>query len=425
MGYLQNHYGTGSSSARELYDCYHNREVNINICSGGGFINSCFGAFGGCYGGHWGGLGGYYGGYMMPHCHGGFWHGAGHAVVNMLFSIGNSFMFNWCSPYMGGGYSPSSRTYLDSDDRAPRLERALKNNSKSSGEVDKKPPVGLVETDKDLEKINKFRERLQALQAEAADATEISNDLKSRIEALKAEIEAAKANHEDKINEEDNNTAFDQLLADIEKIKAGKAETEPPTPTVDDKKIGDKLISDYTLDDINAITQDNYNNLTDGQKTNLKAKIKELNEDDRVALAQNNSIPQELRIAAKEAFYKNGYVNVNISDLTNEELQKLIDVTDTSEIGDFTVKSVDIDSIQRDGKGKILSFKMTSTTNKNVTYTYVNVVDNELIFHGAQEGQQYVLQKEKCTKDDGTEENKYHLMQYPYHQGQGTADVKG
>ena len=58
---------------------------------------------------------------------------------------------------------------------------------------------------------------------------------------------------------------------------------------------------------------------------------------------------------------------------------------------------------------------MTAKTGTSVTYVTVNVVDGELIFHGAKQDQEYALQKDT----DGN----YHLMQYAYHKGNGSADV--
>ena len=54
---------------------------------------------------------------------------------------------------------------------------------------------------------------------------------------------------------------------------------------------------------------------------------------------------------------------------------------------------------------------------RNINYVQVEVVDGEIIFHGKNNAQHYVLQKDT--------DNKLHLMQYKYHDGYGTPDVRG
>ena len=121
-----------------------------------------------------------------------------------------------------------------------------------------------------------------------------------------------------------------------------------------------------------------------------------------------------MRAEAKRSFYKEGYANVTLESLTDEEIQKLKSVIDTSEIDDFkNIKT--ITDISRDNDGKLKSFKMTAQSGTSVTYVTVSVVDGELIFHGKKVNQNYALQKDT----DGN----YHLMQYAYHEGNGTADV--
>ncbi len=231
--------------------------------------------------------------------------------------------------------------------------------------------------------------------------------------AIKAELDAA-LNATDDIQTEDDKKTYNNLLKTLDNLKAGKPAEEVKVDN-NDGKIGGKPISDLTGDDINNITPEDYNKLSDADKEALKNKIKGLSEDDRTKLARNNQLPADLRIAAKESFYRSGYTNVSLDSLTDDEIKKLKSVIDTSPIADFeNIKT--IDNIQRDGAGKLKSFKMTAQTGTAVTYVTVSVVDNELIFHGRQETQKYALQKDL----DGN----YHLMQYKYHDGNGTADVR-
>ena len=145
---------------------------------------------------------------------------------------------------------------------------------------------------------------------------------------------------------------------------------------------------------------------------------------ERKDIANNENVPSEIRIAAKETFYNPGHSNVKQEELTEEVLNNLKQVIDTSEIKDFDVKEIS-EIIKEDETGHITSFKMTSDTNKVVTYCKVCVKDNELIFHGAQDDQEYVIQKVTTQNYNGENETKYVLIQYDYHSGHGTGDVRG
>lgn len=133
----------------------------------------------------------------------------------------------------------------------------------------------------------------------------------------------------------------------------------------------------------------------------------------REALAK---LPAEVRAKVKASFYKSGYKNVEAKDITAESLKNLIEVIDDSPIADF--RNITVGTPTKSGEN-LWTIPMTSQSGSTkVDYIQVSVdpVDGELIFHGRQANQHYVLQQD--------ENGKLHLMQYKYHEGYGTADVK-
>ena len=90
-------------------------------------------------------------------------------------------------------------------------------------------------------------------------------------------------------------------------------------------------------------------------------------------------------------------------------------MVDTSDKYDFT-NLKNVTATKSEGKWVITA---DSTFAKGslakLKYTFKETVDGELIFVGTKETQHYVLQK----NDQGV-----HLMQYDYHLGHGSYDVK-
>lgn len=366
------------------YNMFHNNHSH----GGGNNYGSIFNITNNCSGGtgFWGGLGAGLGfglGNMFGGLFGNMFGGFG---MGNMFGMGNLW---------GGGAGNTGSDY----------SRYASNRSSCNCKCGNKDDKDLNNRDIDNPKFKSITDKMAKLTAgQVSDAD---------YNAIKAEIDAAKK-ATDAMQKESDEQTYDNLLKTLDELKAGKP-AEVVKVDNNNGKIGGKTISDLTGDDINNITQADYDKLSDVDKEALKNKIKGLSEDDRAKLARNNQFPADLRIAAKESFYRSGYTNVSIDSLTDDEIKKLKSVIDTSPIADFkNIKT--IDNIKRDDAGKLKSFKMTAQTGTAVTYVTVSVVDNELIFHGRQETQKYALQKD-------TDAN-YHLMQYKYHDGNGTADVK-
>ena len=100
-----------------------------------------------------------------------------------------------------------------------------------------------------------------------------------------------------------------------------------------------------------------------------------------------------------------------------ETLKNLIEVIDVSDaIPDF--KNIKVGNPTKSGDN-LWTIPMTSKnggTHVNYIQVSINSEDGEIIFHGKQDNQKYVLQKDT--------NNKLHLMQYKYHEGYDEADVK-
>lgn len=386
------------------YNMFHN-----NHCHGGGNnYGSIFNITNNCGGGtsFWGGLGAGLG-FGFGNLLGGFFGNMFGGFGNMFGGFGNIFggfgMGGWGAGLSGlwGGGGAADRDYSEYSSRRSSRSGSCDCGCKGKG------------NDKDYSAINKFDEEANALLK--ADK---SADNDKKIDALVKKLKDYKL--VDDAHKTENETQIKQL---IERLQAHRS---TPAPVVEGEqgegdqgnqaKIGGKLISELTVDDIAGITDDEYNNLDDTAKKKLQEKVYELAKDQDKAKqwAQSTTLPSDLRAEAKRSFYVEGYANVTLASLTDDEIKKLKSVIDTSNIADFENIET-IDTIKRDTDGKLTSFKMTAKTGTSVTYVTVNVVDGELIFHGAKQDQEYALQKDT----DGN----YHLMQYAYHKGNGSADV--
>lgn len=379
------------------YNMFHN-----NHCHGGGNnYGSIFNITNNCGGGtsFWGGLGAGLGfglGNMFGGMFGNMFGGLGNFGMGG-FGLGNFGFGGWgngMSGLWGNGWGGGNAGGANNDYSKYSSNKSTCNCKCGDGKD------GNSKKDIDNAKFASITDKIAKLKAGQVSDADYNAIKKELDDALKAT---------DGIQTEDDKKTYNNLLKTLDNLKAGKAE---PKPAVGNGNIN---VANYTVDDIIGITQDDYDKLSDADKNALKAKIKKLPENDRVGIAKLKTLPSDLRIAAKESFYSDGYSNVSLDSLTDDEIKKLKTVIDTSKVDDFrNIKSVT--DITRDESGKLKSFKMTAQSGTNVTYVKVTVYDNELIFHGKNEDQNYVLQKDPNTQ--------YHLMQYAYHLGHGIPDVR-
>lgn len=392
------------------YGSVFNTTYNIN-CGGhsggfwGGFgagIGNAFGSiFGGMFGGGMGNFG--FGNFGM----GGFGNfGMGGLTMPWFNSMGN---FGWGGGNVGGTNS--------------------NNSSNSSNGVN----------DKDNALIEAFEKKVNKLGAKNID------DAKALYKQIKEKYEKP----EDDTYKNQNKLAYGKLLdnikakypnetdwdADADKDKkadndgkaAPKASTtdkqEVAAPAKAEKDAGAVKAEEAITNagSLDALSKVDYNKLTPEEKEKYINKAIELaksNDTTPAALRQAlKGMPDEVRVKVKQSFYKDGFSNVDIKDLSAETLKNLIEVIDVSDaIPDF--KNIKVGDPIKSGDN-LWTIPMTSKnggTHVNYIQVSINPEDGEIIFHGKQDSQKYVLQKDT--------NNKLHLMQYKYHEGYDEADVK-
>ncbi len=374
-------------SAFQHYEMFHSRHC------GGGNYGSIFNTTynincGGHSGGFWGGFGlglgnafgnifgGMIGGFSYPMFGGGMFGGFG-------------------IPSWGGGWNLSG-LFGNREKKADKSDEARKKEVKVVYEACNDP---------DLKKINGFRDKVQELQKTPDTA---------KAEALKKEIKAAMENQDD-THKAENTAAYQNLLEDLNGLSSSKpVVTTPVVETTSAKPpIGDKSKEIDAADSFDKLPD--YASLSDADKKKYLDKCLELAnklspEDLQAQIAK---LPDDVRVKVKQSFYEAGYTNVKPEELSDDLLKKLVSIIDKSEIDDFD--NIKVLKTTKSGENKWIVGIKSNESGAEVSYVQVEFVDGELIFHGKQENQKYVLQKDK--------DNKLHLMQYKYHQGFGTADV--
>ena len=363
---------------------------NMGTGFGGGSFWSCLGyglgngigsIFGGLFGGGMNNFGNYGGFGMSPFGMGGF------------SPFGN--MGTWWNSMSTGGGARSGKS-ADSDCTC-HCKHDKASNDKSCNDPDQKKleelgaKVNKLETNKD---------------AKPADAKKLLDDLNSAQEASKTE---GHHNDSDPVkfqNWIDNltNHIKDKGWQSILDPKAAKPEKDTSAENKANVKEAAKP------DAADAARANDFD-------ANLKAAG-----DDKAKLLDllNKTTDPAQRAKIKAKFYYPGYSNVTAEDLKDETkakalLNTLKTVVDTSDEYDFTnLKNV---NATKNGDKWVITADSTFAKNSpaKLKYTFKETVDGELIFVGTKEEQHYVLQK----SDHGVQ-----LMQYDYHSGHGSYDVK-
>ena len=380
-------------SAFKHYEMFHNMGGDvINIGSNNTTIfnmGAGFGNFGGAS--FWSGLG--YGlgnglGSIFGSLFGGNMGGFGNFGFGMSPWAGMGMFYN----SMGaGGYGGSNRVDSHSDGKGK-----VKDDSISNKNID-------------YAKLNKLFERknnlLEAKEPKLTDLEKLKNDIDKLAKDLDGNddgndndyIKQLKRGLDDKINELKGKESANKPETKVDGAD-NKAKVAPADETgnvKDDAAVGSTKFDDKLK-----------------QAGDDKGALKEL--------ALDKSLTPEQRAKAKAKFYYPGYSNVTADDLKDETkakalLETLKTVVDTSDKYDFT-NLKNVTATKSEGKWVITA---DSTFAKGslakLKYTFKETVDGELIFVGTKETQHYVLQK----NDQGV-----HLMQYDYHLGHGSYDVK-
>ena len=377
-------------SAFKHYEMFHNMGGDvINIGSNNTTIFNMGAGFGG--GNFWSGLG--YGlgnglGSIFGSLFGGNMGGFGNFGFGMSPWAGMGMFYN----SMGaGGYGGSNRVDSHSDGKGK-----VKDDSISNKNID-------------YAKLNKLFERknnlLEAKEPKLTDLEKLKND----IDKLAKDLDG-----NDDGNDNDYIKQLKRGLDDkINELKGKESANKPETKVDGADNKGKVAPADETgnVKDDAAVGSTKFDDKLK-QAGDDKGALKEL--------AQDKSLTPEQRAKAKAKFYYPGYSNVTADDLKDETkakalLETLKTVVDTSDKYDFT-NLKNVTATKSEGKWVITA---DSTFAKGslakLKYTFKETVDGELIFVGTKETQHYVLQK----NDQGV-----HLMQYDYHLGHGSYDVK-
>ena len=374
-------------SAFKHYEMFHSRGGDvINIGSNNTTIFNCGGS----------------------HLGGGFWGGFGLGLGNAFGSLfsGGFGMGGFGFPLFGGLGNFGSIWSNPLDNRNSRVSNSSPNTTACN--CDDKEPAKNIDN-------AKFAD----LTGQLKDLQQKENVTPEEIQAVIDKVQDAR-NKEDGIEGVNDKKTYDNLLKTLNNMKE-KAEKAKAAPV---KQPATQAIVQPGDDDgaqKTAAPSDNEPTVTiDGNPVKLSDLtddyIKGLSDEDKLALLNDPNITPELRAKIKKSFYKPGLDNVKESELNETTLKNLIEVIDVSEITDF--KNVKVGKVTKDNNDN-WTIQMIEANGKtrNINYVQVEVVDGEIIFHGKNNAQHYVLQKDK--------DNKLHLMQYKYHDGYGTPDVRG
>ena len=412
-------------SAYKHYEMFHSRSCNSG--NYGSIFNTTYNVSCGGHGGFWSGVG--YGfGNVLGNMFGGMFGNmfGGMGLGNMFggMGFGNMFggfgfpSFGGFSGIWGGGNNSGACN--------------CGNNSKTN--IDNSKFANLTG------KINELSEKV------SPDANEFLNLYKEILNAKKLS---------DDVQKSDDNKVYDNLLNNVKiaakkhgyEIIDGKDGKEPtivdnntqgvqdepaPTSPAQEDPVdgsvpsdnsdatqasvnGDKIQNSTSLEELVSIP---YEQLSEEEKSKYKEKCIELAKSTTPSNLQSliKRLPDEVRKAVKEGFYKDGYKNVNPSDITEVLLKNLKTIIDdTAEIADFDDITVLNPTKSNDNLWTIPIKSNKSSASVQYVQVSVDPVDGEIIFHGQQENQEYVLQQDT--------NGKLHLMQYKYHVGYGIADV--
>lgn len=387
-------------SAFKHYEMFHSRGGDvINIGSNNTTIFNMGAGFGG--GSFWSGLG--YGlgnglGSIFGGLFGGNMGGFGNFGFGMSPWAGMGMFYN----SMGaGGYGGSNRVDSHSDGKGK-----VKNDNEDKHAECKDPDRKIIN---DLG--SKVKDTIGNKDAKPAD-----------VKALYEKIKKAKTDSEKEPNHtETDKKDYENMLGTLKNYakEKGWGDLDGDNFGIDDKKIVDNSEVKKPVQEAPAKKD---NTIENAGNVKFDDKLKEAGNDRNklLALINDSSLTPEQRAKAKAKFYYPGYSNVTADDLKDETkakalLETLKTVVDTSDKYDFT-NLKNVTATKSEGKWVITA---DSTFAKGslakLKYTFKETVDGELIFVGTKETQHYVLQK----NDQGV-----HLMQYDYHLGHGSYDVK-
>ena len=395
------------------YGSVFNTTYNINCGGhGGGF----WGGFGAGLGNAFGNIfGGMFGGGMSNFGFGNF--GMGGLTMPWFNSMGN---FGWGGGNAGSVGNTNNNSGSNSSNGVNDKDNALYNTYKK--QVDNAIKDNDAKSAKKLyDKIKKSHENPEDHVYEDMNKGayhDLMTTLEKKFPELKDGTDAAKdkkADNDGKAVPKASTTGKQDVVV------PPKVDKDAEAKKAEDAKANEKSQNIANAGSLADLSKVDYNKLTPEEKEKYIDKAIELAKSDATTPAALREalkgMPDEVRVKVKQSFYKDGFSNVNIKDLNAETLKNLIEVIDVSEaIPDF--KNIKVGNPTKSGDN-LWTIPMTSKnggTHVNYIQVSINPEDGEIIFHGKQDSQKYVLQKDT--------NNKLHLMQYKYHEGYDEADVK-
>lgn len=400
------------------YGSVFNTTYNINCGGHGGGFWGGFGAglgnafgniFGGMFGGGMSNFG--FGNFGM----GGF--GMGGLTMPWFNSMGN---FGWGGGNAGSVGNTNNNSGSNSSNGVNDKDNALYNTYKK--QVDNAIKDNDAKSAKKLyDKIKKSHENPEDHVYEDMNKGayhDLMTTLEKKFPELKDGTDAAKdkkADNDGKAVPKASTTGKQDVVA------PPKVDKDAEAKKAEDAKANEKSQNIANAGSLADLSKVDYNKLTPEEKEKYIDKAIELAKSDATTPAALREalkgMPDEVRVKVKQSFYKDGFSNVDIKDLNAETLKNLIEVIDVSDaIPDF--KNIKVGNPTKSGDN-LWTIPMTSKnggTHVNYIQVSINSEDGEIIFHGKQDNQKYVLQKDT--------NNKLHLMQYKYHEGYDEADVK-
>lgn len=400
------------------YGSVFNTTYNINCGGHGGGFWGGFGAglgnafgniFGGMFGGGMSNFG--FGNFGM----GGF--GMGGLTMPWFNSMGN---FGWGGGNAGSVGNTNNNSGSNSSNGVNDKDNALYNTYKK--QVDNAIKDNDAKSAKKLyDKIKKSHENPEDHVYEDMNKGayhDLMTTLEKKFPELKDGTDAAKdkkADNDGKAVPKASTTGKQDVVV------PPKVDKDAEAKKAEDAKANEKSQNIANAGSLADLSKVDYNKLTPEEKEKYIDKAIELAKSDATTPAALREalkgMPDEVRVKVKQSFYKDGFSNVDIKDLNAETLKNLIEVIDVSEaIPDF--KNIKVGNPTKSGDN-LWTIPMTSKnggTHVNYIQVSINSEDGEIIFHGKQDNQKYVLQKDT--------NNKLHLMQYKYHEGYDEADVK-
>lgn len=412
----------GGNNYGSIFNIKHTCNGGTNFWGGlgAGLGFGLGGMFSGLFGNFMGGIGNMFGGFGMGNMFGGF---GGFGMGGFGNPFGGGFG-GW-----GSGWGNGLSGLFGGKDKSDKTDKSDK-DSKTRTSTESTTPL----TDKDYSKINDLQTRangfigkeatqdnltaLNALLDEVGkyklEDENLSPENQKQLENVKAQLEA---------KQKDYNTA---LGIDPAKTKAKVDPADGTLPTVKIDGV-DVALDKLTPEQIGKLTKEQIDGLSPEAKKILENNVKNLSENDKLVLINNSNAAAEARKIAQDSFYNGNKNFAGEKTLSGADIIRAHD-TAKGENGQQINRDVkpsiakDTVSVAREIQNQhptriLIADNNLAKSSKRVTYTFDRVSDTGEYIYKSENGQEYVLQLR--------EDQKYELIQYPWHKGYSEKDENG